>query len=37
MKSFLKYAKNRIMYNFLKIMIIILLGVIIGVYKGVIK
>ena len=34
MKGFLKYAKNRLLYNILKILIIIIGGIIITQIKG---
>lgn len=34
MKEFLKYAKNRLIYNLLRIIIFILIGVIIALIKG---
>lgn len=33
MKDFLKYAKNRILYNFTKILIFIIIGIIITLLK----
>lgn len=37
MKDFFKYAKNRIMYNIAKTIMIIAILFIVGIIKGVIK